>query len=82
MWPALARWGRTVSGRQSAVLSRRLTRELAGHLSSAVTGLAFLEGGERRKEEPQKFLSPSLFFFFFFAKVILARDLAFFLSQC
>lgn len=46
MWLVLARWGGTVSGRQSAVLSHRPVQELSGHLCTAVKGLAFLEGEE------------------------------------
>ena len=74
-------------------LTRTHARKLAGLLRTALTGLAFLEGGEEgERRNPNNFLSLSLsvsrslafflfLFFFFFAKVILARDFAFFLSQ-
>lgn len=64
MWPALALWDRTVSGRQSAVLSHRSTRELAGHLCTAVTNLAFLNGwGDRKRRNLNNFFSSPFSFF-------------------
>lgn len=63
MWLVLARWGGTVSGRQSAVLSHRPVQELSGHLCTAVKGLAFLEG-----EEEGGTPTISLAFFFLFGQ--------------
>ena len=80
----MARWGHTVSWWQSVVLSQTDARELAGHLHMALTGLAFLEGrGRGEKERPKQFLSLdfSFFLFIYLAKVTLARDFTFFLSQ-
>lgn len=83
-WPALARWGHTVSWWESAVLSQTDERERAGHLYTALMGTVFLEGtGREEKEGPKQFLSLAFSFFlsssclFVFAKVILGRDFTF-----